>query len=90
MADGAEFVIVLGDLLDYVDYYDPSGGVLGEVFGAERVQPLVEMRTRGDFEAFHAYERSLWPSVSQPTEVLEGLWRSGAKLFSACAGRTRW
>ena len=34
--DDAELLVVLGDLLDYVDYHDPSAGILGRVFGERR------------------------------------------------------
>ena len=40
----AEQLVVLGDLLDYVDYYDPTGGILGRVFGAERVGRFIALR----------------------------------------------
>ena len=31
--DGADALVVLGDLVDYVDYRDPAGGILGRVLG---------------------------------------------------------
>ncbi len=47
VADRAEFLIVLGDLLEYVDYHVPEAGILGAVFGADAVaavrRPCVEM-----------------------------------------------
>ena len=33
--DGADALVVLGDLVDFVDYHDPAGGILGRVFGPE-------------------------------------------------------
>ena len=64
--DGADLLLVLGDLLDYVDYHDPAGGILGAVFGADRVRPFVAMRTRGDFAALHDYNQQLWSPVADP------------------------
>ena len=42
-------LVVLGDLLDYVDYYDPAGGIIGRIFGEERVRPFIALRLAGDF-----------------------------------------
>lgn len=33
--DGADALLVLGDLVDFVDYHDPAGGILGRVLGPE-------------------------------------------------------
>lgn len=70
VADEAEFLIVLGDLLDYVDYYDPAQGILGRIFGEHRVRELIDIRARGDFDAFHAYDRSLWATLVNPEDTL--------------------
>lgn len=69
-AGDAEVLLVLGDLLDYVDYHDPSQGILGSIFGADRVAELIRLRTVGDFDGFHAYDRLLWASVTEPEAVL--------------------
>ena len=68
--DGADHLLVLGDLLDYVDYHDPAGGILGSVFGADRVKPFTEMRTRGDFAGLHTYNQQLWSTVADPTRAV--------------------
>ena len=31
--DGADALVVLGDLVEFVDYHDPAAGILGRVFG---------------------------------------------------------
>ncbi|AZI57789.1 metallophosphoesterase [Nakamurella antarctica] len=72
-AEGADQLIVLGDLIDYVDYHDPGAGILGAVFGADRVKPFVEMRTVGNFRGLHAYHQSLWATVDDPAAVIEGI-----------------
>lgn len=69
--DGADLLLILGDLLDYVDYHDPAGGILGAVFGAERVRPFTSLRTRGDFHGLHAYNQQLWASVDDPAGAIE-------------------
>lgn len=65
-ADGADLLIVLGDLLDYVDYHDPAGGILGAVFGADLVAPFVSLRTAGEFGRLHEYNQQLWATVDDP------------------------
>ncbi|MDT7715221.1 MAG: hypothetical protein QOH09_1213, partial [Pseudonocardiales bacterium] len=34
---GADALLVLGDLIDFVNYHDPSAGILGSVFGSAAV-----------------------------------------------------
>ena len=36
--------MVLGDLIDFVDYHDHGGGILGSVFGAETVGEFARLR----------------------------------------------
>lgn len=72
-ADGADGLLILGDLLDYVDYHDPSGGILGEVFGADLVRPFVELRGRGDYAGLHAYNLQLWATVADPAAAISEL-----------------
>jgi Icc-related predicted phosphoesterase len=73
-------LVVLGDLLDYVDYYDPSGGIIGRIFGAERVRPFIALRLAGDFPGLRAYNRELWDSTPDPlgtlTEVVADRYRA--------------
>lgn len=70
VAQQAEHLVVLGDLLDYVDYHDHGQGILGQVFGADRVQPFAKLRSTGDFPALREYNRSLWESVRDPVGLL--------------------
>lgn len=69
-AEGADLLLILGDLLDYVDYHDPSGGILGAVFGAELVRPFTALRTRGDFAGLHVYNQQLWSTVADPAGAI--------------------
>lgn len=71
IADSVEQLVVLGDLLDYIDYHDSSGGVLGAIFGSLAVERMSQMRSSGDFEAYHAYDRELWSTVADPGAVLD-------------------
>ena len=72
-------LVVLGDLIDYVDYQHASGGILGRIFGAERVQPFIDLRLAGDFERLRRVNRDLWDSIPDPvgtlTDVVAALYR---------------
>jgi Icc-related predicted phosphoesterase len=69
--DGADALIVLGDLIDFVDYDDFSGGILGRVFGADAVAEFARLRMWGAPEELGTYARSLWARLDDPREVLE-------------------
>jgi Icc-related predicted phosphoesterase len=75
----AEQLVVLGDLIDYVDYHDPAGGILGRIFGAEQVQPFIDLRLAGDFPRLRELNDALWASISDPlgtlTDVVAALYR---------------
>ena len=45
--DGADALLVLGDLVDFVDYQDPAGGILGQVFGPEMSARFGQLRAAG-------------------------------------------
>ncbi|MGH3451170.1 MAG: metallophosphoesterase, partial [Haloechinothrix sp.] len=62
--DGADALVVLGDLIDFVDYVDHGGGILGALFGAEKVGIFARLRRQGDRDEMVAYSRSLWNSLS--------------------------
>lgn len=70
VAREAEMLVVLGDLLDYVDYHNPSAGILGEIFGADRVHPFIRHRSIGDFVGLHRLNIELWDSVADPVGTL--------------------
>ena len=70
VARRAEQLVVLGDLLDYVDYHDPTGGILGRVFGEQKVQVFIALRLAGDFPALRDYNAALWDSVPDPIGTL--------------------
>lgn len=87
--DGADALVVLGDLLDFVDYYDHGNGILGRIFGAEKVRVFAEMRTgRMPVEAA-LYLRSLWAQVDDAAEVVrEAVLEQYERLFAAMPAPT--
>jgi Icc-related predicted phosphoesterase len=70
VAEKAEQLVVLGDLLDYVDYHDHGNGILGQVFGVDKVRHFASLRATGAFGALHDYNRELWDSIDDPAGVL--------------------
>jgi Icc-related predicted phosphoesterase len=87
--DGADALIVLGDLVDYVDYRDPAGGILGRVFGPEVSAEFGRLRAVGGRDALIDYIRDAWSRVPDATSVLEGAVREQYdRLFGAVTAPT--
>lgn len=87
--DGADALIVLGDLIDFVDYHDYGRGILGAVFGAEKVARFAELRRNSRGAEMAAYSRSLWATLSNPAEVVEQAVRAQyGELFGAMTAPT--
>jgi Icc-related predicted phosphoesterase len=84
IAEAAEQLVVLGDLLDYIDYSDPNSGVLGAIFGSEAVARMITLRTAGNFDEFHAYDRQLWSTIDDPVTVLDAVVQEMYEQAIAC------
>ncbi len=61
--DGADALVVLGDLICFIDYADHRAGIMGELFGAAAVSTLVELRTAQRFEAARRWSGELWSGL---------------------------
>jgi Icc-related predicted phosphoesterase len=87
--EGVDALVVLGDLIDFVDYHDHSKGIMGRVFGPEKVARFAELR-RGRLGAeAGAYARSLWASLPDPAEVVrEAIHDQYTRLFGALTAPT--
>lgn len=70
-ADGADALVVLGDLIDFVDYNDYRRGILGALFGPEKVAVFAGLRAAGDRDRTLAFSRSLWDSLQDPASAVE-------------------
>ncbi len=70
IAERSDRLIVLGDLLDYVDYHDPARGILGAVFGEDSARHFTRLRAAGDFPELHRFNSGLWSTMSDPVGVL--------------------
>lgn len=86
--DGADVLVVLGDLLDFVDYHDHSGGILGRIFGPETVRRFAELRA-GTRDEMRAFARMLWSSLDDPATVIENEVRAQyERLFASLTAPT--
>lgn len=87
--DGADALIVLGDLIDFVDYVDHERGILGALFGAEQVAVFANLRRTGDREKTVAFARGLWDSLADPrASVEEAIRAQYATMFGAMSAPT--
>jgi Icc-related predicted phosphoesterase len=87
--DGADALLVLGDLIDFVDYHNHSGGILGAVFGPEKVARFATLRREQRSTEIAAYVTSLWESLTDPVGVVEEAVREQyLKLFAVMPAPT--
>ncbi|WP_158882647.1 metallophosphoesterase family protein [Amycolatopsis anabasis] len=81
---GADALVVLGDLLDFVDYREHHKGILGALFGAEKVGEFARLRREGTRDETVTYSRALWASLDDPAAAVEEAIREQyAELFGA-------
>ncbi|GAA4546085.1 metallophosphoesterase family protein [Pseudonocardia xishanensis] len=82
-ADGADAVFVLGDLVDFVDYADPTAGILGRVLGEDVSREFGRVRRSGGPGELAAFARTAWGRIPDPAAVIsEAVDEQYAKLFA--------
>jgi Icc-related predicted phosphoesterase len=87
--DGADALVVLGDLVDYVDYRDPAGGILGRVLGPEVSTEFARLRTAGERDALIRFVRDAWARVPDaPAVVEDAVLEQYDRLFGALTAPT--
>jgi Icc-related predicted phosphoesterase len=87
--DGADALVVLGDLIDFVDYHDHSGGILGSVFGPEKVARFAQLRRSRQHGELAAYARTLWEGLDNAADLVQSVIREQyARLFGAMTAPT--
>ena len=84
-AEGADALVCLGDLVLFLDYDDPGGGIFADLFGADAAQQLIALRSQKRFDEAREWSRSLWAGLGEdPRAVLEQKVREQyAALFAA-------
>jgi Icc-related predicted phosphoesterase len=86
---GADALIVLGDLVDLVDYHDHTAGIFGRVFGPDVVGRFAALRRDGRPGEFRAFARTLWDRFERCPGVLEEAVREQYDtLFAAMTAAT--
>jgi len=68
--DGADALVVLGDLVDFVDYHDPAGGILGRVLGPAVSAEFGRLRANGRPGELAAFARAAWSRFPDPAAVI--------------------
>jgi Icc-related predicted phosphoesterase len=87
--EGADALVVLGDLIDFIDYHDHTSGIFGRLFGAERVGTFARLRREGTRTEIGAYVRSLWDSLDDPASAIDAAIREQYdRLFAALSAPT--
>ncbi len=86
IAEQADRLIVLGDLLDYVDYHDPSAGILGEVFGTDAARHFARLRAGGHFAELRRFNLALWGTVADAAALLSSLVRERYRKVVSMVG----
>jgi Icc-related predicted phosphoesterase len=82
--DGADALLILGDLIDFVDYHDHTGGIMGAVFGPDKVAEFARLRRMRLHAELAEFSRGLWTGVDDPTSVVEKAVRDQyRRLFDA-------
>jgi len=82
--DGADALVCLGDLILFVDYVDPGRGIMGSLFGAQKVGEFVRLRTAGRFDDARAWSGSLWATLADARAAIEeAVHEQYARMFAA-------
>lgn len=89
VGEGADALVVLGDLVDFVDYVDPARGLLAQVFGYEVSARFGRLRAAGRPGEMRAFVRELWSRFDDPAAVVEEAVREQyTALFAAMTAPT--
>ncbi|MGH3493753.1 MAG: metallophosphoesterase family protein [Sciscionella sp.] len=89
VGDGADAVLVLGDLLNFVDYHDHSGGILGAIFGPDKVAAFAALRSGKRNREAVEYVRALWDGLRDSADAVQSAIREQYRdLFGALSAPT--
>lgn len=82
--DGADALVCLGDLVLFLDYDEPGGGIFAELFGADAAARLIALRTERRFDEAREFSGGLWSRFGDRRTAVEGaVRRQYAQLFAA-------
>jgi Icc-related predicted phosphoesterase len=85
LADGADALVCLGDLLLFLDYADYGQGIFADLFGAEAAGRYVSLRTAKKFDEAREYSLGLFASRPESRASLfeAAMRRQYADMFAA-------
>jgi Icc-related predicted phosphoesterase len=85
IADGADALICLGDMLLFLDYADHGQGIFADLFGEQAASRYVELRTAKKFDEAREFSAGLLAGRAESRSVLfEGaMARQYAAMFAA-------
>jgi Icc-related predicted phosphoesterase len=63
--DGADALVLLGDLILFLDYADHSRGIFPDLFGEEAADRIVALRTARRFDEAREMNRKLWEGLDR-------------------------
>jgi Icc-related predicted phosphoesterase len=87
--DGADALFVLGDLVDFVDYHDPTRGIIGRALGPQVSAEFGRLRASGGPGELVAYITAQWARLPDATAVVEEAVREQyTELFAAMTAPT--
>jgi Icc-related predicted phosphoesterase len=84
--DGADALICLGDLVLFLDYDEPGGGIFADLFGEENAARLIQLRYERRFDEARAFSGGLWASLGEGTprdHIERAIRQQYADLFAA-------
>jgi Icc-related predicted phosphoesterase len=86
---GADALVVLGDLINFVNYHDHSAGILGSVFGPAAVHRFAQLHSGGAPGEASAFVRELWTRLPNPRDVVrEAVIEQYERLFAVLPSPT--
>ena len=87
--DGADALVVLGDLIDFIDYADPGGGIVGRVLGPGASARFAQLRREGTRGELLEYAQRAWAAVPDAEAVVdEALREQYDRMFAAMTAPT--
>jgi Icc-related predicted phosphoesterase len=85
IADGADALICLGDMLLFLDYADHGQGIFADLFGEQAASRYVELRTAKKFDEAREFSAGLLAGRTESRSVLfeRAMARQYAAMFAA-------
>jgi Icc-related predicted phosphoesterase len=81
--DGADALVCLGDLILFVDYADHSRGIFSDLFGAEAVTRVVQLRNARRFDEAREEGARLWAELNRGDAIEIAVRKQYTELFAA-------